>query len=136
MSDSSEAEVATTTNPEVTVYPATKVETLLGDWYDERMKTALRTPKSPDERRLSGGSVFDIQPELSSQQAVAVLLDLEEILGYEPKKKVIRRGGYSSRGQFVKELSARIESDYNDRHGARKPVASVVEVENQVHVQL
>lgn len=100
------------------------------------MKTALRTPKSPDERRLSGGTVFDIQPELSSQQAVAVLLDLEEILGYEPKKKVIRRGGYSSRGQFVKELSARIESDYNDCHGIRKSVASVVGLENQIHVQL
>jgi hypothetical protein len=128
--------MATTTHPEITTYPATKVETVLGNWYDERMKTALRTPKSPDERRLSGGSVFDIQPELSSQQAVAVLLDLEEVLGYEPKKKVIRRGGYSSRGQFVKELSARIESDYNDRCGIRKPVASVVGVENQIHVQL
>jgi hypothetical protein len=128
--------MATTTTPEVTAFPTAKVETVLGNWYDERMKTALRTPKSPDERRLSGGTVFDIQPELSSQQAVAVLLDLEEILGYEPKKKVIRRGGYSSRGQFVKELSARIESDYNDRHGIRKSVASVVGLENQIHVQL
>lgn len=128
--------MATTTKMDVTVFPKEKVETALGNWYDERMNTALRTPKSPDERRLSGGSVFDIQPELSSQQAVAVLLDLEEILGYPPTKKVIRRGGYSSRGQFVKELSARIESDNNDRQGVRKPVASVVGVENQVHVQL
>jgi hypothetical protein len=128
--------MATTTKIEITGFLVSRVETTLGNWYDERMKTALRTPKSPDERRSSGGSPWDIQPELSSQQAVAVLLDLEEILGYEPKKKVIRRGGYSSRGQFIKELSARIESDYNDRHGVRKPVASVVGVENQIHVQL
>jgi hypothetical protein len=117
-------------------YPKAQVEKALEHWYDDRMKTALRTPKSPEERKTTGGSVFDIQPELSSQQAVAVLLEMEEILGFEPKKKVIRRGGYSSRGQFAKDLSARIESEYNDRFGVRKPVASVTGMENQIHVQL
>ena len=120
---------------QVSGFPKTKVEHALGNWYDERMKTALRTPKSPEERNTSGGSVFDIQPELSSQQAVAVLLEMEEILGFEPKKKVIRRGGYSSRGQFVKDLTARIESEFNDRYSVKKPVASVVGVENQIHAQ-
>ena len=117
-------------------FPKAKVEQALGGWYDERMKTALRTPKSPEVRNATGGSVFDIQPELSSQQAVAVLLDMEEILGFEPKKKVIRRGGYSSRRQFVKDLTARIESEYSDRCSLKKPVASVVGVENEIHAQI
>lgn len=117
-------------------YPASKIETVLGNWYDDRMQTALRRPKSPEERKSRGGSVFDIQPELSSQQAVAVLLELEEILGYEPKKKVIRRGGYRSRSEFIKDLSAKIEADFNDHYAARKTVASVVEMEQPIHVQL
>lgn len=118
------------------VYPAAQVATALENWYDERMQTALRRPKSPEERKAEGGSVFDIQPELSSQQAVAVLLELEEILGYEPKKKVIRRGGYRSRSEFIKDLSAKIEADFNDHYAAKKTVASVVEAEKQTHAQL
>ncbi len=80
--------------------------------------------------------MFDIQPELSSQQAVAVLLELEEILGYEPKKKVIRRGGYRSRAEFIQDLSAKIEADFNNHYAARKMVASVIEAEQPVHAQL
>lgn len=117
-------------------FPKAAVEAALGDWYDERMKTALRRPKSPDDRKQSGGTVFDIQPEMSSQQAVAVLLELQHILGYEPKKKVIRRGGYGSRAEFINDLSARIEADYKDHSGAKKPVASTEEVEQTIHVQL
>lgn len=118
------------------VYPAAQIATALGNWYDERMQTALRRPKSPEERKAQGGSVFDIQPELSSQQAVAVLLELEEILGYEPKKKVIRRGGYRSRSEFIGDLSAKIKADFDNHYAAKKPVVSVVEVEKQVHAQL
>lgn len=118
------------------VYPTSRIANALGSWYDERMQTALRRPKSPEERKAEGGSVFDIQPELSSQQAVAVLLELEEILGYEPKKKVIRHGGYRSRSEFINGLSAKIEADFSDRYAAKKTVVSVVEVENQLHAQL
>lgn len=117
-------------------YPKTAVETALGKWYDDLMHTALRRPKSPEERKSQGGSVFDIQPELSSQQAVAVLLEMEQILGYEPKKKVIRRGGYRSRSEFIQDLSSKIETDFNDRYAVRKPVIAVVEVEKPIHVQL
>ena len=80
--------------------------------------------------------MFDIQPELSSQQAVAVLLELEEILGYEPKKKVIRRGGYQSRSEFISDLSAKIEADFNNHYTAKKTAVSVVEAEKQAHAQL
>ena len=125
-----------TTTPVSRTYPAPQVATALGSWYDERMQTALRRPKSPEERKAEGGSVFDIQPELSSQQAVAVLLELEEILGYEPKKKVIRRGGYRSRAEFIQDLSAKIEADFNNHYAARKMVASVIEAEQPVHAQL
>ena len=80
--------------------------------------------------------MFDIQPEMSSQQAVAVLLELQEVLGYEPKKKVIRRGGYGSRAEFINDLTARIEADYKDHSGAKKPVSSTEKVEQTIHVQL
>jgi hypothetical protein len=126
--------MATTTTPEVTAFPTAKVETVLGNWYDERMKTALRTPKSPDERRLSGGSVFDIQPELSSQQAVGVLLDLKDCLGYEPKpKKVIKRGGYLNRAEFIGQLCDALEKDFNAHHGVNEQTTETVTQEIHAH---
>ncbi len=93
--------------PNPKVFPKIAVQTILGDWWNSKTKSPLKKPKPQSEARSQGGNVFDIQPELSSQQAVGVLLDLKDCLGYEPKpKKVIKRGGYSDCAEFFRAASA------------------------------
>ena len=81
----------------------------LGSWYDKQMSTALRKPRSPADVQKKGGDVFDIQPEMASTKAVRVLLELRDILGFEPSKEVIKKGGYANKADFVDGLTARVE---------------------------
>jgi hypothetical protein len=94
-------------------FPKAAVQKLLETWWNSKTQSPLKKPKPPGEAHSKGGTVFDIQPELSSQQAVGVLLDLTEALGYEPKKKVIRRGGYTSKNVFMDHLCNALEKDFN-----------------------
>lgn len=46
---------------------------------------------------------------LDSLTAVDVLLELEKIVGMElPEGRVIRRGGYDSKAQFMEDLTKRV----------------------------
>jgi hypothetical protein len=99
-----------------TVFPKRALEKVLGSWWDKRTASPLLRRKTADECRKTGGTVFDIQPELSSNQAIPVLLDLETVLGFEPNKDVIRRGGYKDRTHFIQDMTARIEAEFNQRN--------------------
>ncbi len=103
-------------------FPRQKLIDFLTSWYDQQLKSALRAPKTPEELLKEGGTVFDIQPELSSTKAVQVLLRLEDILGFEPTKKVIKRGGYRSGAEFVRDMMANLERAFTTR---QKPVLSL-----------
>lgn len=94
------------------------VEALLDAWYEREMNSALRRPSPREEARKRGGTVFDIQPEMSSSKAVPVLLDLGKLLGFEPSKKVIKKGGYHSKEEFVRELSSQIEEEFVKHYGS------------------
>lgn len=107
--------VATQSTP-TRAFPKSQVQKVLADWWDEKLNSALSKRRSPEEIRKSGGTVFEIQPELSSNQAVPILLELEEVLGYEPDKKVIRRGGYRGRDEFLTDLTMRLEAEYAERN--------------------
>jgi len=86
-----------------------RLRDFLSGWYDKQMSTALRKPRSPADVLKKGGDVFDIQPEMASTKAVRVLLEVKDILGFEPSKEVIKKGGYASKADFVDALTARIE---------------------------
>ncbi len=62
------------------------------------------------------GTVFGIQPQVSSQEAVTVLIELKAILGYEPSSNVIKRGGYKSRDEFVRDLTTAVEQEHLKKH--------------------
>jgi hypothetical protein len=105
-------------DPSPKVFPKIAVQKILGDWWNSKTKSPLKKPKPSSEARIKGGNVFDIQPELSSQQAVGILLDVKDCLGYEPKaKKVIKRGGYQNRPEFIEQLCNALEKDFNTHHG-------------------
>lgn len=62
-------------------------------------------------------SIDDFIDPIDSLTAVDALIDIERIVGMEiPEARVIRRGGYDSRGQFVKHLTDRVVK-YVERQG-------------------
>ncbi len=118
-------------NPKV--FPKVAVQTVLGNWWDSKTKSPLKKPKPPGEARSKGGNVFDIQSELSSQQDLGVLLDLEDHLEYEPKKKVIRRGGYNGRTEFIGHLCDALEKDFKAHYGISEQSGETVTEEIHAH---
>ena len=114
-------------------YPKTEVGHLLRTWWTKQMASPLRRPpQTPAVTRKEGGTIWDVQPELSSQQAVTVLADLESILGFRPKTSVIRHGGYRGLEQFTQDLSANVESAFNEHYGVVHTNISQKTVEKEV----
>lgn len=89
-----------------------RLREFLSGWYDKQMSTALRKPRTPSEVQKQGGTVFDVQPEMASTKAVRVLLQLKDILGFEPTKEVVKKGGYVNKADFVDNMTARIEEAF------------------------
>jgi hypothetical protein len=113
-----------------------RVARYLSEWYRKQMESALRKPRPPNEAERQDGTVFDIQPEMASTKAVRVLLELTDILGFEPPKTVIRKGGYQNHDEFVKELSGRIEQAFDQRYETKPPASAKAEKEVIRHAQL
>ena len=101
----------------VPTFPKRKVEDALRQWWREQEETSQRhgNPFS-DAKIKKDGTVFEIQPQVSSQEAVCVLIDLEPLLGFEPSKSVIKRGGYKSCEEFVSETTSRVEKEFLKRN--------------------
>jgi hypothetical protein len=89
------------------VFPAEALKALLDQYWESKMRSPLKPPKVPVP-----GTVFALQPELSSQQAVAVLVSCKAILGYRPSKNVIQKGGYSSKADFIGGLVTEISKEF------------------------
>ena len=98
-------------------FPPAQVESALAAWWDQRTASALNRRRPPEECRRLGGTVFDIQPTISSIEAVLAMLQLEALLGFELAKNVLPHGGYDSREQFVRDLTSRLEIEYAKHHG-------------------
>ena len=120
--------------PKKAGFPKAKIEKLLASWWDEQLSVSILKPKTPEECRQHGGTVFDIQPELSSLQAVPVLLELKDVLGFEPSKKVIRRGGYPDRDTFIREMSANCQAEFVQQYGgSQQPAADAATTKETAH---
>lgn len=85
-----------------------QVEKVLNDFWARETSTSLRDPSTIG---AGDGDIFDLLPEMSSHEAVKVLLDLRPILGVDLKKNLIRRGGYSNCEEFVSHLMGRIREE-------------------------
>jgi hypothetical protein len=98
-------------------FPRAQVESALTAWWDQRTGSALARCRPPEECRRLGGTVFDIQPAISFIETVTAMLQLEALLGFDLGKNAIPRGGYNSREQFVRDLTARLEIEYAKHYG-------------------
>ena len=98
-------------------FPRAQVESALTAWWHQRAASALTRRRPPEECRRLGGTVFDIQPAISSIEAVPAMVQLEALLGFELAKNMLPHGGYDSREQFVRDLTSRLEIEYAKHHG-------------------
>ncbi len=100
-----------------TQFPTVELRNTLEKWWDSKTTSPLAAPKPQLD-----GTIFDLQPEVTSQQAVIVLLDCEAVLGYQPSKKVIKRGGYISRAEFLQTLLGKIRAEWDAKYVSKPPV--------------
>lgn len=89
-------------------FPAESVTKILNDWWNAKTQSPLKSPT----KGVVKGTVFALQPELSSQQAVGVLVACKQVLGYRPSKDTIKKGGYANKADFVKTLSQEIQKEF------------------------
>lgn len=96
--------------------PKAELEDALRKWWARQIKSPLRRRAAPEK---TGGTVFDIQPEVSSQEAVNVFLCLEPLLGFKLKSSsIIKRGGYQDCDEFVKHLLPQLAAKFAKHHAA------------------
>jgi len=91
-------------------FDSAQVEKVLREFWTRETSTSLRDPNEgiPGDR---DGDIFDLLPEMSSHEAVKVLIDLAPVLGVKLKKGLIRRGGYKNCEDFVRHLMQRIQEE-------------------------
>ena len=101
-----------------TAFPRAQVESALTAWWEQRAGSALARRRPPEECRRLGGTVFDIQPAICSVEAALAMLQLEPLLGFQPSKNLIPRGGHNDREEFVRDLTSRLETEHAKRKRA------------------
>ena len=86
-----------------------KVEAFVRDWWNEQEQARNRRGNPFADAKTKIGTVFAIQPQLSSLEAVAILTKLKPLLGFEPPKAVIKKGGYRDLEDCVSDFLPRLE---------------------------
>ena len=103
-------------------FDPTQVERVLREFWQRETSTSLRDPNT--DPRNGDGDVFDLLPEMSSHEAVKVLLDLAPVLGVKLKKSLIRRGGYKNCEDFVTHVMHRISEELGLSGEKRNPASA------------
>jgi hypothetical protein len=95
-------------------------EKILRDWYTAKARSPLKRKKSK-----IGGTVFDLQPEISSQETTQIVVEVEPLMGFRVKTgMIIKQGGYRNIEEFVSYTMPRLEKLFNAKYNApRKLVA-------------
>lgn len=102
-------------------FPIEKVKNLLSGWWKSKVQSPLKRPSKVP----TAGTVFALQPELSSQQAVGILVSCIELLGYRPSVDVIQKGGYANKAAFVSGLLTALAAEFATKQVAA-PAAQIV----------
>ena len=95
----------------VNSFPTEKLKALFSGWWDSKTQSPLKPPSKVP----TAGTVFALQPELSSQQAVGILVSCIGLLGYRPSVDVIQKGGYVNKAAFVDGLFTAIAAEFSSK---------------------
>ena len=97
-----------TTHP---LFPSGKIEERLRAWWKRKAESPLRQ-RSVDPR-TQGGTVFDIQPEVSSTETVEVFLEVEPLIGFKlTSSGLVKPGGYRTCDEFVQHFLPRLQAKF------------------------
>jgi hypothetical protein len=96
-------------------FPKERLEKELRNWWNEQEQARNRRGNPFADANAIGGTVFAIQPQVSSQEAVALLTRLTPLLGFEPSKSAIKKGGYSDVEEMVADFLPRVEKQFNKK---------------------
>lgn len=114
-------------------FPKGEIEERLRDWWARKVARPLRRrTKDPMKK---GGTVFDVQPEVSSTEAVEVFIEIEPLLGFKIKgSRVVRRGGYRTCDDFVQHMLPRLETEFTKHHAVLAGIGARPSKEVRPHV--
>jgi hypothetical protein len=102
-------------------FPTEKVKSMFSGWWDSKVQSPLKRPSKVP----TAGTVFALQPELSSQQAVGILVSCIALLGYRPSVDVIQKGGYVNKAAFVSGLLAAMAAEFTSKQVAPQAAQAV-----------
>jgi hypothetical protein len=103
-------------------FPKSQLEQKLRKWWQRKVASPLR--RRVADPRKTGGTVFDIQPEVSSQEVVQILVEVERILGFKlDTGRIIKRGGYQSVEEFVTHVIPQLQTRFRNHHAVPKRAA-------------
>lgn len=110
-------------------FPKSQLEQKLRKWWQRKVASPLRR-RVPDPRK-TGGTVFDIQPAVSSQEVVQILVEIERILGFKlDTSRIIKRGGYQNVEEFVTHVLPQLQTRFLNHNKvpqhAQKPTEGVI----------
>lgn len=101
-------------NKSMRKFPSKELDKILRDFY-------IRKTSSPLKRKRTKipGSVFDIQPEVSSQETTQIVVEVEPLMGFKVKTRdIIKPGGYRNIDEFVSYTLPRLERLHSTRYGS------------------
>jgi len=109
-------------NPTHPFFPGSKIEERLRAWWKRKAESPLRQ-RTADPRKL-GGTVFDIQPEVSSTETVEVFLEVEPLIGFKlTSSGLVKPGGYRTCDEFVQHFLHRLQAKFESANPVPEKIA-------------
>jgi len=118
-----------TTHP---LFPSKKIEQKLRAWWKRKAESPLRQRAS--DPRKQGGTVFDIQPEVSSTETVEVFLEVEPLIGFKlTSSGLVKPGGYRTCDEFVHHFLPRLEAKFAEDNVTPEKIARTATEGTRAH---
>jgi hypothetical protein len=83
-------------------FPEKEIRQALSSFWDDTLGDEAAISQPSDGAASVG--IDELKPTMDSLTAVTVLIPLEKVLGHPLKQQLIRKGGYSSKDEFVDHL--------------------------------
>lgn len=93
-------------------FPEKELERVLREFYNRKVGSPLRR-----KRVKPVGNVFDLQPEVSSQETTRIVALIEPLMGFRVKTgEIIKKGGYKSLEEFVMYTIPRLRQAFYKKY--------------------
>jgi hypothetical protein len=82
--------------------PEAELESSIRQWWDEKVQKDLDDPFA--NKKETSGTLYDVLVEMDSLSVVGILADLGNIVGFDVRPSLIKRGGYRDCDEMVTHL--------------------------------